>query len=469
MKKKTFSRKHALAAMGVLALVLIIVIVVLLLQRDSGSTNFRTPFADDFYSLHITTVGEGVPFTVRELWIASEITMINDRGEVEFTDAPGRIRGRGNSSWRQTGMAEKRPLRLRFDGSSSERLRQMAGSEHAARNWVLRSNHMDKSLMRDYTALFLGGLLPGMYWQPFTAFVHLYVNDEYMGVYMLADERNAEPGRAQLTGNPNPELSEFFIEMDWRNYRHDAVEGVDFFRVNTHPEGPREGYYPRSPSSVSAGVMNRDHLYNIRYPNDDVLTDAHFEYLADYFTAVGVAMRERDFATIERLVCIPSLIDHYLVHELFHNVDAGMSSTFYQIKGQGEDRRLVSGPLWDFDIAAGNAYWLSNQTPYGWYVNRRWYWAEAIHRTPELHQIMVERWNTYFVPAVLETIDHIHNTARTYQDAFERNFERFPILGVYVWPNPPEVVEIDAFPGQVEHLTDFLYRRMRYLDDSLNN
>ena len=466
-------KKHTLPLAGLLTLLLVLtaVALVIILQQPTPQAN-DTPAAGqehihDFYSLHITTTGDGVPFAVRDLWIDSHFTMYTPYGRVQFAYALGRIRGRGRSSWSNSYMHEKRPLRIRFDGTADERLRQMAGSNHAARNWVLRSNHMDKSLLRDYTALFLGGLLPGMYWQPFAAFVHLYVNGEYMGVYMLADEREAGPGRAQLTGSPTPATSEFFIEMDWRNYRN-SVEGVDFFRVNTHPEGPREGYAPRSPSSVSAGVMRRDHLYNIRYPAAVMLTPAHFEYLADYFMAVGVAMRRRDFDTINSLVCINSLIDHYFVHELFHNVDAGMSSTFFQLRGYGQNRRLELGPLWDFDVTAGNAYWLSNQTPYGgFYVSRRWYWAEAIHQTPELLAHAVERWEKYFAPAVLKTIDHIHQMAVLYENAFYLNFERFPILGVYVWPNPPQVVEIDSFLGQVEYFLDFLYRRLWYLNTLL--
>jgi len=417
----------------------------------------------DFYSFHITTIGDGVPFTVRELWIDSVFTLVNNNGDVQFEDADGRIRGRGNTTWRNSYLREKRPLRVRFDGDV--RQRQMAGSEHAARNWILRSNHMDKSLMRDYSAFFLGSLLPGMYWSPFANFVHLYVNDEYMGVYLLADERDVGPNRAQLVSNSNPAVCEFFLEMDWRNYRNDAVEGVDFIRVNTSPDGPREDY---PPSSVRAGVFDRDHLYEIRWPGNDVLTEAHFDYVVDYLTAVGVALRAGDMAEIERLVCIDSLIDFYLVQELFQNVDAGFSSIFMQIRGQGESRRLELGPLWDFDVAAGNADWMSNQTPYRLYVSRRWYWARAIHQTPALREHMIQRWNAIFVPATLEMLAHIQQIAIDYQAAFERNFERFDILGVYVWPNPPQVVEIDTFMGQVDYLVDFLYRRMNYLDEYFN-
>ena len=431
-------------------------------NHDEASAPTYEPIRD-FYAFHVTTTGDGVPFTVRELWIDSVFTLVDNSGEIQFENAEGRIRGRGNTSWRNSYMHEKRPLRVRFTGDT--RQRQMAGSEYAARDWVLRSNHMDKSLMRDYSAFFLGSLLPGMYWSPFSNFVHLYVNGEYMGVYLLADERDVGSNRAQLVSDPDPAVNEFFLEMDWRNYRNDAIEGVDFIRINTSPDGPNPDY---PPSSVRAGIFDRDHLYEIRWPGDSVLTAAHMAYATDYLTAVGLALRAGDISEIERLVCIDSLIDYYLVQELFKNVDAGFSSIFMQIRGQGENRRLELGPLWDFDVAAGNAYWLSNQTPYRFYVSRRWYWARAIHQTPELREHMISRWNAYFVPATLEMLAHIQQAAVNYQAAFERNFERFDIMGVYVWPNPPQVVEIDTFIGQVDYLVDFLYRRMNYMDSYFN-
>ena len=424
----------------------------------------------ELFSLHITTLGDDLPFVERTLWIDSLFTMTNPDGEVDFEDRIGRIRGRGNSSWWQPDLHEKRPLRIRFDWDSDDRDTRnrewpMADSEHAARDWVLIANHSDKSLLRNYSAYYLGGLLDSMYWSPFARSLHLYVNGEYMGIYMLADERDVGPNRAQLTANSDPAISEYLIELDWRNYRDGAVEGVDFIRVNTSPTGPRPG---SPPSHVGAGVFDRDHLYDFRFPDDDVLTAAHLDYVQTFLTRVGLALRSGNMAEIESLVDIDSLIDFYLVQELYQNVDAGFSSVFMQIRGQGENRRLELGPLWDFDVAAGNADWLSNQTPYRLYVSNRWYWARALHDTPELRARMVERWNDIFKDAAGEMFAHVREKAERYEIAFERNFIRHEIMGRRIWPNPPQVVEIDTFMGQVDYLLDFLERRLNYLDGVFN-
>jgi len=403
-----------------------------------------------FPILHIEA--NGVPFVNRELWIDSTFTLTCTQDEsFAFEGLQGRIRGRGNSSWGR--LPDKRPLRVRFDIPQH-----MLDSEGAHREWVLIANHSDKTLMRNYAAYHLGQLLPGFDWSPFARFVHLYVNGDYMGVYMLADERTAGIGRAQLTADADPAVSEYLLEWDWRFYR-DGVEGVDFFRINTSPSGYAGCTHNSTP--------NRDMLYQIRVPGST--TPGHMEYARYYIERVSRAIRARDFDRISALVDIPSLLDFYIVQELSQNVDSGWSSVFMQIRGQGADRRLYMGPLWDFDIAFGNTDWLRNQTPYGFYIQNQHYWWHNLIRTPQFRAALEERWNEIIYDAIFEMLDHIQQLAEEFQSCFERNFIRHRIMGVYVWPNPPHVVAIDTFMGQVDFLVDFITRRANYLDAQFNS
>ncbi|MCL2530529.1 MAG: CotH kinase family protein [Oscillospiraceae bacterium] len=404
-----------------------------------------------FPSLHIQA--NGVPFVHRELWIDSTFTLTCDvNGEFEFENVYGRIRGRGQSSWRRH--EEKRGIRVRFDLPQH-----MLDSYGAHREWVLVANHGDKTLMRNYTAYHLGQLLPGMEWSPFARFVHLYVNDEYMGVYMLADERNLGPGRLDITPHANPAISEYFLEWDWRLYRDGNVEGVDYFRINTSPGG----YV----FCTRFSTRNRDMLYEIRVPSNT--TPGHMEYARYFIERVSRAIRSRDFERISALIDIPSMIDFYIVQELSMNVDSGASSVFMQIRGQGENRRLHMGPIWDFDVAFGNTDWVTNQTPYGFYAEGRSYWYSNLIRTPEFRAALEARWNELIYDAIFETLDHIQQLAIEYEESFERNFLRHEIMGVYVWPNPPRIVEIDTFMGQVDDLVDWITRRTNYLNGRFNS
>ena len=65
-------------------------------------------------------------------------------------------------------------------------------------------------------------------------------------------------------------------------------------------------------------------------------------------------------------------------------------------------------------------------------------------------------------------MNRIQYMAWRYHDAFERNFDRWPIMGEFVWPNPDRVVVIDTFAGQVDYLVEWLEIRIEGFGDFLH-
>ena len=424
-----------------------------------GEVSFFTPVIgsfESFPSIHIKTIGEDEPFVERTLWIDSEFILAGFDAVTSDVSLPGRIRGRGNSTWNM--LPDKRPLRLRFETSQN-----FFHGELAITDWILLADHGDRSLLRNYSALYLARRLDGLTWTPAARSVHLYVNDEYMGVYLLTEERSLAFEHLDFISDPNPAVSDYFFEMEWR-LALEGEEWVDFIRVNSHPNGVV------GDASAAAG-FDRDYLYEILYPQDEALTTEHLEYVQAFLTEVGVLIRQSAFEAVRERVDLDSLIDFYLVQELYKNMDVGFASVFLQIRGQGDERRLYHGPVWDFDIAAGNAYWMGveSQTPFGGlYVAERHYWYWYLMQMPEFVALLRERWNTVVHGEVLGMIGHLEHHAATHQSEFERNFGRHPILGSDMWPSPEHVNDILTFDGQVTYLTDFLAARASYLDDIFN-
>jgi len=390
-------------------------------------------------SLHITTYYN--PFTVdRTFWHTGTVAVSGAALGVNFDAVDASIRGRGNSTWWQG--TEKRPLRIRFNEAQP-----MLGSPYAATDWILLADLFDRSLMRNYSALYLGNLLEGLSFTPTPRHVQLYVNGEYMGVYLLTDERDVNPGRMQLQWNEDPAQSDFFLELDARASQG-GVLGDTFVNVN--------------------GL-----LYDIRYPSARRRrTPEHVAYVYDYLSTVSYAIRRQSFDEIETLIDINSFVDFYLVNELFKEFDIfSQLSIFMYIRGQGEERRLFMGPIWDFDLAAGNAF---NQ-PLGYgpedlYVALFNYWYRHLMQRPEFFQAVVDRWNEIVNVEIAQTLKHVQQVALMYQAEFERNFQRHPILGVPVGriQTSPEILAIDSFMGQVEHLIGWLEARIIWLDDFFN-
>jgi len=401
---------------------------------QAASQDYDEEYQRTFPNLHITT--ELDPFVQeREFWHEGTVSLTGMPAEFVFNDVPARIRGRGNSTWWNG--PDKRPLRIRFNGAQP-----MLGSESVARDWILLANHFDRSLLRNYAALYFGNTLEGLKFTPVPHHVHLYVNGEYMGVYLLTDERDVNPGRMQLRWDEDPAISCYFLELDARAYV-DAELDEDFIDIN--------------------GL-----LYDLRWPGN--LSPEHVDYIKDYLYRVSYAIRRQSFDDILALIDLDSFVDFYIVQEFFKDVDARDLSIFMYITGTGDERRLYKGPIWDFDLAAGNAgHQPMGPGPEGLYVAVFNYWYRYLMNRPEFFDAVQTRWNEIRENEVAQTIERVRYVATSYQDEFERNFERHPdVFGRAQMPSPPELLEIDYFMGHVEHLLNWLETRANWLDDFLN-
>ncbi|MCL2015644.1 MAG: CotH kinase family protein [Defluviitaleaceae bacterium] len=404
-------------------------------------------FEHSFPVVRIETGGLGGQIE-RNTWTDAEITVTSDVAGYNFEDAAGRIRGRGNSTW-WLFLDSKLPYRIRFDVAQP-----MLGSEHAARDWNFIASQSDKSLMRHYSAYHFSRLMGTMYYSPFARFVHLYLDDNYMGVYMLTDQIEQGPGRVELDHSENPAETGFLIELNMRVAEdEDAVENEDFIEVN--------------------GL-----LHEFRFPSGNLMTPAHIDYITDFLTHIDTMIMTED-ENIFNYIDLASFVDFYIIRELYKCQDVGRFSVFMQLRGVGDDRRLEMGPVWDFDLSAGNAYYqgqpghsLDGIThPYGYRPEGVWTaeenrWYRYLMRQPIFFDAVLERWAEVRENQFPALIDHINHTAQTYQQDFERNFMVWPILGQYVWPNPPEVVQIATFMGQVDYLTNFLTTRATWLEEN---
>ena len=392
-----------------------------------------------FSTIRITSAID--PFTAdRELWHDAQISVESNIYEFSLYNVAISLRGRGNSTWWYG--SYKRPLRFRFDVPH-----EMLGFGTPHRDWILLANHFDRALLRNYTALHLGRLLGGLDNTPRCRFVHLYVNGQYMGVYQLTDERDLGVGRTNIELHENPAISEFMLEWDGR-MRDEPNEGLYWVLTST------------------------DIPFEIRFPGGADSSIAHASYALDFLERVSYALRSGNFVDFKNLVDIPSFVDFYLVQEFVKNPDVHFSSVFMTIRGQGDERRLVMGPLWDFDVAAGGSQLgiavEHYHSPYGITAAFRNYWFRYAMKMPEFAHIVTYRWNEIRHVEIYNTIRRVDEIQRLYAADFERNFERHRIMGTRVWHESDEVVAITTHAGQVAHLIDWLERRANWLDEHFN-
>jgi hypothetical protein len=190
---------------------------------------------------------------------------------------------------------------------------------------------------------------------------------------------------------------------------------------------------------------------------------------------VDNAIRAKNKTAFERLCVKDSFIDFNIVQEMSKDVDGAHLSIFFNRKPGG---KLEMGPLWDFDIAFGNADYNDHPSPpalpEGWYVISHFGWDQlswfrSLMQTNDFYESFRSRYIELYRTNIQYTIDCIDLVRGLIRPAALRNFERWNILNEYVWPNPDGVMAKKTWDGQVDYLKDFWTRRSNWMYNQLYN
>lgn len=391
-----------------------------LLADDSGYNGYKL-YIDLPYSVNNVTKEEYTQ--------ASVVAIMTKNGvaETEIDTDEAQIRGRGNSTWFTY---PKKPFKLRFDENTS-----LFGMPKA-KNYVLLAEYADKSLMRNTVVHKLSSLMGHLSYTLETRFVELYINTVYMGLYVLTEQVEFHKNKLAVESISGIVDTGYLFELDMRLFDQFSELDSTWFLVYGYP-------------------------YAIKEPDSDDLeySQVHADYLTDYMVSVENALIAK--TGYEELLDVDGWIDFFIIHELTKNVDVGFSSVFYYKEAGGI---LKPGPLWDFDFAIGNADYIDYgpENFYGMrdYKNRLF---KLMMDIPEIRILFRERFNDMFYDVLPEVYDMIPVLSESISALADRNFEKWDIMNIYVWPNPTEVMNENTFLGQASYLETYLHQRSNWM------
>ena len=122
------------------------------------------------------------------------------------------------------------------------------------------------------------------------------------------------------------------------------------------------------------------------------------------------------------------------------------------------------GPLWDFDLAAGNVNYNDAFLASGWHI-RSGSWFSRLFQDPASVARVRQVWNEIKADEIPAMFQSISADAAALQQAQLNNFQRWPILESYVWPN----YKIPgSYAGEVDYLRTWLTARAAWMDSQLN-
>ena len=210
-----------------------------------------------------------------------------------------------------------------------------------------------------------------------------------------------------------------------------------------------------------------------------MITEGQRTWIRDYVNQFETALAGPGFSDPTQgyaaYIDVDSFIDHHLLVEMARNVDGFVLSTFMHKPRNG---KLAMGPIWDYNGSLGNADYFEAWDPEGWHHQNpsfpednpngyRWY--ERLFEDPAFVQRYAQRWQTLRAGplATEQLMQDIDNTAAMLSEAATRNFERWNVLGQYVWPNDEGAEERMTYQEEIDYLKSWLALRLAWMDETL--
>jgi len=143
-----------------------------------------------------------------------------------------------------------------------------------------------------------------------------------------------------------------------------------------------------------------------------------------------------------------------------------------------KEGKLNMGPVWDFNLALGNADYCSGSNISGWAFNFNdvcpddfWinhFWWKRLLDDEKYAAKFEKRWNELRLGILSDQTvsDRIDAYANILQQPQVRNFQKWDILTSYIWPNNQIN---DTYIGEVNYVENWIHNRMEWIDNNISS
>ncbi len=338
-------------------------------------------------------------------------------------------------------------------------------------DWILYGPYSDKSLLRNMLIYDLSREID-MYASR-SQFVELSINNLYKGVYVFMEKLKRDSDRIDINK----------LKID-ENSGEDVTGGYILKIDKTAGTNLGEGYnelnsFPSAYEPINASLGQKiNFLYE--YPDAEDITTEQKTYISTYMSQFEDALTSDNFTDVNLgysvFIDTQSFIDFFLLNELSNNVDGFRLSTFMHKDKNG---KLKMGPIWDFNLAFGNADYCSGGETNVWAYkfnercsNDFWlipFWWDRLLQDSAFVTQLKERWSilrnsAFSESSILSKVDNYTNTLNK-AGAIKDNFKTWNILTTYVWPNN---YVGNTYDNENNYLKDWIKDRLVWMDNAIN-
>jgi len=332
-------------------------------------------------------------------------------------------------------------------------------------DWVLNASYNDRTFMRDVLAQYLGikmGLLGSR-----TRYVDLVINDVYQGVYILMEKIKKGKYRVPISSlHPTENTG-------------DNLTGGYLLKIDKTSGSPSKNWL----SNYGSGLSSKKSIIQVEYPKYDSLSTTQYNYIKKYMDTFEKSLHDDapsdPKSAYKSMMNLPSFVNYFLLNEAVRNVDGYLLSTYFYKDKDSKGGKLSMGPVWDFNIAMGNADYADGWKPQGWAFTARemaagatdafqvpFWWGKLLTDSSFVN-LASQRWKD--MRKTFLTADRINayidSTQNVLKEPLNRNFNKYPLFGKKLWPNyyvAPSLVE------DVNWLKNWISQRLSWLDSQLN-
>ena len=339
-------------------------------------------------------------------------------------------------------------------------------------DWILYGPFSDKSLIRNKLIYDLSNQM-GRYASK-TEFVELSINYEYKGLYIFMEKLKRDDNRINIQKLNENDIDEtlitggYIIKIDKSDMEDGSYTDYNSFQSKYDVFGKKDG--------------DKKVYFNYEYPKSSEIHAYQKNYIKNYINDFESSLASDQFKNSEngyrKYIDVNSFIDFFILNEISNNVDGFRLSTYLH---KDREKKLIIGPIWDFNLSFGNAdycggerydIWLHkfNERCPGDFWNIPFWWNRFLEDENFVNQLK-DRWNELRISTlsdenIISLIDDYYSFLNNETDIVKRNFDKWRIFGIYIWPN--------SFIGnnyyeEIDFLKNWIKNRTSWLDESINN
>ncbi|MFN7117354.1 MAG: CotH kinase family protein [Saprospiraceae bacterium] len=421
-----------------------------------------------FNSSHLPMViinANGVPIP-NEPKIRAQMSIIHKGNGTTnlITDVPNVYNGfigielRGSSSQ----LYEKKAYSIELRDASREDLKVPLLGMPEESDWALIAPLNDKTLMRDVLVhTYARAVMP---WTPRTRYCEVMLDDDYKGVYILLENIKRDANRVAIKKLESSDISGDKLTGGY-------ILRIDKYGLNGGFGGNWTSTYPPKPGAW------QQVWFQYHYPKEEDIRPQQAAYIQKYIKDFEDMMMSNDYKTrYADWIDVDNWVDYLLVQELTKNTDGYRLSAYFYKNRDSEGGKLKMGPLWDFNIAFGIGDYCNAKDYQGWAKDfntvcpdDQWqihFWWDRLWQDPAFRDRVGRRWRelrqgAWSTERLFTPIDSITNLLG---EARVRNFQRWRVIGTYVWPNS---FIGNSYTEEVNFLKTWLANRLAWLDQNM--